>query len=214
MSHENVIPEFVQPFDGSQSEIGQRERELVATKFSSFIDDVLLNHADIVTHLNGSSPHDVLHLEAPTGTSNWAAKVEAVTQFTPVADMPLSEQITRSIDVQRLDGIYGRDVFGYRLFADGVVRRWDGGDIQGKKEADRKLGLEPMLRMIEPEEELSIEGVLQVTRNNIEYILNSAIPNQRLERQMGLNEQPVGIDELDGLIDMLSAPTVTAKKLS
>ena len=138
--------------------------------------------------------------------------VESKTNNEHIAYFLPSEHIAKSIDLQRIEGAYGREMVGYRLFRDGVVRRWDGGDMFGKKQRERELGVEPSMRTIRPEEKLSLDGMAKAIQKSIENSLNVTVPNARLERQMGYNEQPISSQELEGLIDLLSSPDVTVRK--
>ncbi len=56
---------------------------------------------------------------------------------------------------------------------------------------------------------MSAQESLAITAMNLQEALN-AIPNARLEREMGINFQPVGLQEIDGLADFVMQPGVSA----
>lgn len=116
-----------------------------------------------------------------------------------------SEVTTRLICLRRMDEVYGREYWSYRLGADGIVRRWDGGNPASKKCKDRELGIE-RLKMRSGDE--TFEEVERVVLSNImQSLIADAIPNGRLEEDMGLNNQPVTPDEIRGLRDFLAKAT-------
>ncbi len=116
-----------------------------------------------------------------------------------------SEKISREISMQRFDKGYGREHWSYRLGADGVVRRYDLGDITGKNIKERELGIEQP-KMLGLGEDLTREEVQDMALSGIARIVEE-LPNNRLEEDMGLNNQPVSSDEIDGLKGFISKAT-------
>ena len=86
----------------------------------------------------------------------------------------------------------GRDRETHRYYIeDDQVLRYDGNIA----ERSRKLG-----GVLRPEKSISIEGIkraLDMCRNEIE--------NDKLEQQMGLNRQPVGVEEISKLAELLES---------
>jgi len=116
-----------------------------------------------------------------------------------------SETFTRDISLQRIDEEgYGREYWSYRLGADGTVRRWDGGDVIEKKRKEREAGIEEP-RMLEVGS--TLEDIGKAALIGIKGI-TERLPNSRLEEDMGLNNQPVAQDEIDGLQAFLSEATL------
>ena len=113
-----------------------------------------------------------------------------------------SEQISRSLSLQRIVDGYGREYIDYRLGSDGVVRRWDGGDMTAKRQQQRELGIEP--KMIE--EGMSTHEAADIAAAALERLVNETIPNARFEEAMGFNLQPVGLAEMEGLEAFLMQP--------
>lgn len=207
------LPDFVTPHDGTQPAVPEIEQTIVAQKLKSLIDDVMLNHAESVKHF-AYTHEDKVTLKVPdnSGADNsyWSVAVSKRTdEYQPNGTFPASESSRKEIYVQRVVDEYGRDHFAYRLFADGTVRRWDGGDAYGKIEEQRQMGIDPFEGRIT--EDMSQSEMLDATRKNIINIMANIVPNARLARQMGYNEQPVGLAELDGLTDMITQPGVVPK---
>jgi hypothetical protein len=113
-----------------------------------------------------------------------------------------SETHARVIDLQRIEKGCGREYWSYRLGSDGVVRRWDGGDMFAKGQKERELGIEEPLMLDQHPTREEMIGALVVERNNL---IENVIPNGRLEEDMGFNNQPVSPEELEGLRDFLGA---------
>jgi hypothetical protein len=207
-SNRSHLPDFIVPHDGTQREIPESERLLVTQKFDTLIDGFLQNNGTEVFHSDYTN-EDSLVLEAPDIAGNhWHIRVRAKTdEIVADARFSPSEMIRKEIFLQRIEGYRGRDALAYRLFADGVVRRWDGGDGWAKSQQKREWGLAP--ESIEPRTP-SVEALIQ-TMLNREELLNVTIPNARLETQMGLQNQPIGLTELEGLEELLSRPDVTVQ---
>ena len=94
----------------------------------------------------------------------------------------------RSVRIIELDG---GDKERHYYIEDGQVLRYD----DNLAERSRKLGGE-----LRPEENISIEGIkraLDMCRNEVE--------NRKLEQQMGLNRQPVGVEEISKLAELLES---------
>jgi len=72
-----------------------------------------------------------------------------------------------------------------------------------KKRQERELG-------IKDDDTLSpnatIEEIGLAAMKGISKLLSDDIPNSRLEREMGVNNQPVSLQEIDSLMGMLSSP--------
>lgn len=190
--------DFIIPHDGNQEEVGQEEQKEVAERFKSFVSDMLLSHADEVNHFTLSS-EDSLLLYKDTDDPNvrYTVAVRRKTdEFEGARDgFDIDDHTREEISVQKIVDGYGRDYYGWRLKADGVVRRWSGGDMHAKAQRQKELGIykEPLrigasMREIRDRAEQQLTELLEVT-----------IPNAKLEKNMGLNNQPIGRAEFDGL---------------
>ena len=95
----------------------------------------------------------------------------------------------RSVRIIELDG--GDKERHHYYIEDDQVLRYD----DNLAERSRKL-----MGEMRPEENISIEGIkraLDMCRNEVE--------NDKLEQQMGLNRQPVGVDEISKLAKLLES---------
>lgn len=110
-----------------------------------------------------------------------------------------SERVRKEISLQRIVSGYGRDGFSYRLFADGVVRRYDGGDPYANPDR-RALSIEELIAS----DNMPRDELVDLVQNSRERLVSVDIPNQRLEREMGLQLQPIGLEELDGMTDLVT----------
>jgi len=206
------VLDFIVPFDGASLPVErererEREREQVSSQFSALITDTLLNHAVEVEHRNigVGRPHDHLSLRVPSDREHgaeWSVSVDQDTEQEAPSDRWESfEEVKASITIQRIKGHCGRETFSYRLGSDGVVRRWDGGDAYAKAEERRAAGFPDRYA----DERTSIEELKEMTERNLEELSNS-ITNSRLETEMGFNNQPISLKELEGLTKFLSQP--------
>lgn len=203
------LPDFVAPHDGTQAEVDLRERAIVAQKFSSLVDDALLNFAEHVKHFSYPIPKDSLLLKLPIDDSSyWSVGVKSKTEDpTPDGYTTPAEGTRKSMSLQFVDHGYGRDMVDYRLCDDGVVRRWTGGDQCTKRRQQEELGIaqEPIGSDTPP------EVALALTEAALSRLINVDIPNARLEQQMGYQMQPVSLAELEGLIDLFSQYPATPR---
>ena len=119
-----------------------------------------------------------------------------------------SEVTTKEISVQRIEGGYGRESTSYRLGVDGIVRRWDGGDVTEKMRKKKELGIADRGFM---ERGASPDEMVKITSAKIQDMLENQIPNARLEQDMGYNNQPVPVEEINGLREFIAQSTLTVK---
>ncbi len=195
---------FIIPHDGNQEAVGEEEQEAVAEKFTSFVSDLLLSYADEVSHFEHSS-EDSLLLYKDTDDPNVHYTV-AVRRKTDEFEGPrdgfdVDDYTREEISVQKIVDNYGRDYFGWRLKADGVVRRWTGGDMSAKSQREKELGIyKAPLPM-----GASMKEMRQRVEEQLAELRDVTIPNARLEKNMGLNNQPIGMDEFEGLQSFLSS---------
>jgi hypothetical protein len=83
----------------------------------------------------------------------------------------------------------------YRLDADGIVRRFTLGDRamahQNRQELDKAA------------------GVLKPTKLEREMNRHALDSSRQIEERLGYQNQPVGVAEIDGLIDFMTQPNVS-----
>jgi hypothetical protein len=96
-----------------------------------------------------------------------------------------------------VDNERGGNFYDYRLGSDGVVRRHD---ITTQNSENRKA-FEKLGRVALPGETKE-EALVREAAEDIEALVNE-VQNSRLERDRGLNDQPIGITEMEGLEDFV-----------
>lgn len=180
--------EFTQPFDGTHPEVAPEEQRAVSQKFSSFVDDIMLNNVSRIhttdPRINGeSTPHSRLILKR--------LEDDSLTVLVEVS--PKSKTAAKYVDLEQIGG----DRVSYRLGHDGVVTRFDVAEKKPEEtDAETLDGIRYLNGTETPEEGLvASEGLLKH--------LSEALANDRLEKEMGINDQPIGMDELNSLISLV-----------
>jgi hypothetical protein len=136
--------------------------------------------------------------------AKWVLAVRNSTDVKPPRDeWESAEEIRANINIQKVIGGRGRDQYSYRLGSDGVVRRYDLGDGFAKAQQERAAGIG---RKVLPGLDASIDELLKDTEAKIEELLTVSIPNARLAREMGLNDQPISLEEMEGLEQFVRQP--------
>lgn len=205
-------PDFYQPAEERQT-LEDAQLQVSAREFGTLFDDLMLQNMDAVEHyeaIEGRPRADLLkHIEVDGQQYSLAVhdkgKREEGSSTSGVA-FRASEIIEREISLQRMAANgYGRESWSYRQGADGVVRRWDGGDITAEQQKERELGIEDEEILHDGDE--SLEEIGRAALKNIQNLTEDGIPNRRLEEDMGLNNQPVDPEEIQGLSDFLKRAT-------
>lgn len=206
MSETNNYPDFYQPTEAHKP-LEVEQFETSRRTFDDLFDDVMLRNMEDVNQyeiISGASTATLLkHIEVDGQKYTLSLEDRAMSaerDLDSSGSWRDSEKITRQIDLQRIDGVYGREYWSYRLGADGIVRRWDGGDMWGKRKKERKLGIEES-RFSNSNE--TPEEIAALALANMQDLIEDGIPNARLEEDMGLNNQPVSPEELEGLRSFL-----------
>jgi len=204
--NESGYPDFYQPAEGRET-LEDAQLQKSAQEFGTLFDDLMLQNMDAVKRfesIKGKPTANLLkHIEVDGQQYTLAVydngKREEGSSSFGVA-FRASETTERDISLQRIEDGYGREYWSYRLGADGVVRRWDGGDATAKRQKERELGIEDEGILYGDE---SLEEIGRVALKKLQNLTENGIPNGRLEEDMGLNKQPVAPEELQGLSDFL-----------
>lgn len=202
-----VIPglSFIVPHDGSQAEVTSDEQVLVARGFTSLVSDLLLSHIDKVHHTKAIGSESWLQLKLPvSGDSHWAIGVRVCEPL--VGDGEQSEPLSEGISLQRVEKGLGREGAEYYKDQDGIVQRNTFGDV-----ATRVAEQDEYLTDITPTEDMNPAEALHILEGLLRSAVNAA-ENQRLAKDMGYNNQPVGMQELNSLVDFISQPGVVPDK--
>lgn len=209
-SDDYSILSFITEHDGTQPVIEEAEALAAGQKFRSFVVDLHLGHAGEVTHLNlGYKTVDRLSLELP----GWQITVESMTDPDVVTgSVAASDRVRASVFLNCTRPGPAQRTFFYRLYADGIVRRQDV-DMSPEGIKQRRQMFPPTSTFRRFDEPLSSErlaGVIE-TAAQVGRIAKNGLENARLERQMGVNNQAIGLPEVDGLIDFLTQEAVPVR---
>jgi hypothetical protein len=209
MSEVNNYPNFYKPAEG-QTPLGTEQLAETNQAFNGLFEDLMLQGMDNVERFESIKGRPTANLlrRIEVDGQVYRLSLEDKSPRDPNSEtggitFRDSETTSRSISLQRIDEAYGREYWSYRLGADGTVRRWDGGDVTAKRRKDRELGVE-VPKMLNGDE--TLEEIGRVALANLQNLTND-IPNARLAEDMGLNNQPVTPDEVQGLQGFLSRAT-------
>ena len=202
--------DFTQEFDGSQPELTSAEKIEAAALFKSGMQDVFLKHIDRVRRLNGEIalyPYDYselpLRLILDDGTRlNFTAK-----SFDTETDDPYTLDISEN---QSFDKPYRHSRYSVDASGDGV-RRFDMNHQPLSGDTRKALGKlsssstfvqrgvvvnEDGARRIDPEE-------VEATKEKLLFTWDDEFKRRDVERQLGVNDQPVGPEEVKTLLGLL-----------
>lgn len=192
------MPDFVVPHDGTQPEVTDTEQALVADKFSSLVDDTMLAHIEDITSTSAGESRVVLGSFRREPGLVWKLKITRAEDFEPLEGVEYADQKLAVIELTRdMDG-RAKEQLSYRLGADGVVRRHTVEDVEKKRKHDREFYvLDEAQRNTGDEDSMSTEELYRQKRRE-------AAANRKLERELGVNMQPVGFEEITSLTDFIS----------
>jgi hypothetical protein len=208
MTQSNKYPDFYQPVEARPNPEAEQLRE-ASEVFNGLFDDLMLQNMEGVRRFESIKGMPTANLLKRIEVDGEKYTLSLRDKSTPLTDgsngvtFRDSEKFLREVSVQRTEAGYGREYWSYCMGADGVVRRWDGGDVTAKSQKERELGIEPKeMTGYETAEEMG-----RIILNEMQDITEYAIPNGRLEEDMGFNLQPVTLDELKGLQTFVSRAT-------
>ena len=185
-THNSEAAKRMEFAEGSDPELTTEEKIRAAKKFGDLVLSTFLRFAgdaktyDHTVLEDGIESSILLEIPQKDGSSV-LAEVESAT-----LDNGDEE---RSVRIIELDG--GDKERHHYYIEDDQVLRYD----DNLAERSRKL-----MGEMRPEENISIEGIkraLDMCRNEVE--------NRKLEQQMGLNRQPVGVEEINKLAELLES---------
>jgi len=188
--------------DGTQPEIPDAEKLLVGQRFASFVDYDMLagKFASSVRPGDDIMVPASLRLRRPVAPAKyWGIAVESSRPYNSEIFTP-SELIVKSVVLHNVYDNIDHETVAYRLGADAIVRRWDAGDVAVRLERDKRMRLD----LSRNDEVAEVEGRLQ----ELLGFLVEGMSNARLQADMGINLQPIGMSELEGLIAFVTHPDV------
>ena len=192
-NHHNVLSQaaeqmqFAEDFDRS---LGGAEKLEAAAKFDDVVESTLLQFADSVKTYD----HDIVSPGRVESRLLLTIPQEDRSSISASVESVLFDDGTegREIHVQEVrENGYGRKFHRYYL-KDGWVLRHDVDDMYEKGRCSPSMP-----------SELSEQALRQL----IDYSENER-KNSELERQFGLNDQPVGVDEINKLAELLESESV------
>ena len=180
---------FIEKPDGTQPELSAEERRAAADAFKDLTDDLFLSHMDNVKNykpgqiLDNATSNLLLSVDNSDGSS---LTVSLESSSTEEYDF----MSPRSLSVQEIDThSYGHELHTYELARDGSeVIRVDAGDIYEKMKSDKQSDFGVM----------DVEDMISYAEDQIVEIQNE-IKNADLEKELGLNRQPVDKEEIMNL---------------
>ncbi len=174
----------------------------IAKRFNSLFEDLMLAHVSDVKHFENIP-------EAPTASLMLGLRISGERYDLSLRDnadrgdlattyLRPSELSARVISLQRMDGEgNGREYWSYRLGGDGIIRRVD---------VDVDVDVDVTLRKDQARGSMN-RGADTPTadeiQSKIDELTDVTLPNIRLEEDMGINNQPVSNDDIDGLIGFI-----------
>jgi hypothetical protein len=202
MQEKNKYPKFYKSTE-SQPTPGTEQLTEASQTFNELFDDLMLQDMDKVESFESikGEPYVSLRRRIQVEGHTYSLSLVDRGQRDPEKNTGKftfrdSEIINRDISLQRFDEKgYVRESWSYRLGADGIVRRWDGGDRTAKRLKEKELGIE---RLKMPRGDVTSDDEGKAAKALLQ-IITDELPNIRLSEDMGLNNQPVTPDEMQGL---------------
>lgn len=181
--------------NGQQPEKTEEQLIETAELFTELVQKILRENEESISH--GSYGEEYSYVQTrfyvdETDNKNYTSVVvqKFLTESTKYSyPFPLSERTLEDITVQQIRDGKGRDILSYRLKADGVVRRWNGGDMFVRIQQE-KLGIE----------DGNLLGAIEKAQ---EDLVNADIPVLKVEEELGYQNQPVLPDEIRSLAELL-----------
>ena len=185
-THSSEAAKQMEFAEGFNPELPDKEKLRAAKEFDGLVQSTLLRFAGNAKTYDHTVLEDrvesIIPLEIPQEDGSYVL-VSVESALLDNGDKKRSIRITESD---------GRDKETHDYYIeDGQVLRYD----NNLAERSRKLG-----GALRPEESISIEGIKRMID---EY--KNEIENDKLEQQMGLNRQPVGVEEISKLAKLLES---------
>jgi len=214
------MPDFMQVFDGGQPVLSEAEQLTAGHSFESLVDTLMFTHIANVADARASRtkwPRDELLLGKPAPAGAWDIHVTSSKMPENEDDLPLRVLPGKMLSLVFFDQEdREREEFLYSLGTDGVVRREDAGDRWEAEQAEDSLRGEGLLPQ-ESGQMLPANATDEERKAFFDRLFSEAdalngAENAAMEVDMGLNNQPVGVQEIEGLAAMLQAPDVHPRK--
>lgn len=177
-----------EPFNGEQRVISDEEKEAVSVQFTSAFDDCMLQNIESVkSHRIGVSPSTNNNLSLEYDCR------DGYNKFT-VSLRQFDEE--KRVDVQHVQGGFCRESAAYLTEPDGTIIRLDLGDSQDRAKRT---------------EFLKADNPIDHTLNKLQELrheISESRANLDLEKAMGVNAQPISLDEMQRLAELIDSSNV------
>ncbi len=193
---------FIQPFGGEQGVVSEKEQQVVAERFISLFEETLMNNPTDAQNFSddvSKSEYLTMHIQSKATPQIRHTLALRATEMVTESDYDWqqAEEVSKSIGIQVVEEERGGNIYEYRLGSDGVVRRHD---ITKQKLEDQRA-FKKLGKTAVPGETHE-EALVREAAEGIEELL-IGVQNSRLEREMGLNDQPISLTEMEGLEDFV-----------
>lgn len=205
MSNPNVLPfdpfERMQPFDGQQPVVTEAERHLATVAFRSLAQDMVLNNIGSTTRLDGKLhlyPADFAEITTD-GSLPDGKRIEAKVREFDVVDGDMVPYIVELCD--RVP--YGQYMRHARYEIDpktGFVFRHDTDPTPPAPIKFSSLDLGKQVS--KSEQATALAGAMDAFSN--------VMANRALEKNFGMNDQPVGLSEVQALSDFFAGTSTVS----
>ncbi len=194
--------DFAKIPDGTQEILSSAEKLEAAVKFRELVDDTLLRNVnDVVSYKPGALlANDNGSSRVSLGVTQEDGSMVSIGARTAASGVEINSGSKIEITIQELspDG-YGHKLHRYHMHTDdGEVRRFDRPDMY------KTVSESPYNRIdFNRHPDAIVSGLKRLISG-----LKNEIENQELAQQMGLNDQPVGPDEIAKLRTLIEAAAV------
>lgn len=179
-----------EPFDSTRLEVSEEEQAIAKQVFESTFDDSLLGNIERAY----SSPDRGKNLPARTSLNmkyDWGDEKDYLSVGLTL------EGSEKKITVQRISGQLGKEGSEYYIDSDGRLLRHDfdyNNDLQERLDARDKT-------MDPGDDEEPLISLIKV--HDLKDRLERALENQKFEKDSGINDQPVSLEETERLLNLV-----------
>lgn len=183
--------DFIKPFENQKS-LTDAEKMEAAYKMSALVDDLLLRFADSVS---------VRNLAYSDGCNGKQASLELRVPLWDSEDLSIvvGSYSDDKGDMLKYIGLGDNSRYRYHMENRDEVLRYDlNTDVieKAKPLSTRVAEISDILRGNDP-------GILNANMDDVVSRLDNIMKNKQLEKQLGVNDQPVGPGEIDKLAQLL-----------
>jgi hypothetical protein len=201
------LPPFIVPHDGSQAEIDPIQQMAAGRVFDKLFDDVMLGFAQGITLSDPTHevPVSGLYLQTLIGDDGGGYRISLQEGSTAAtASTQPGSATVRSLWVSRVFQEQGGAYAQYRKDECGIIRR----TTSGVAAADQR----PVISEIPNEFSIPTAEHLASIARQMKELHRNDVANAALEVQLGYQDQPVGLQEMNDLAAFVQQPGVAPVK--